>query len=142
MFSTVFQDFKIKIKSRILWNPVVNVTASDALMHFLLEALSDYQIFSVVRAGLFRQVHKIYHRTQCPAVLICKEPNKQRRFISNFTNRKTFLSLVTAKYFWRYSHAFPPLLATSKKGLSFPFSLAKKRICLKTHLKEQFTDLF
>ena len=30
----------------------------------------------------------------------------------------------------------------SKKGLSFPFSLGKKRIYLETQLKREFTDLF
>ena len=34
------------------------------------------------------------------------------------------------------------MLATSRKGLLFPFSLARKRIYLGTHLKEELTDLF
>ena len=35
-----------------------------------------------------------------------------------------------------------PFLYPSKKGLSFPFSLGKKRIYLETQLKGEFTDLF
>ena len=35
-----------------------------------------------------------------------------------------------------------PFLHPSKKGLSFPFSLGKKRIYLETQLKGKFTDLF
>ena len=35
-----------------------------------------------------------------------------------------------------------PFLHPSKKGLSFPFSLGKKRIYLETQLKGEFTDLF
>ena len=38
--------------------------------------------------------------------------------------------------------AFASLLHPSKKGLSFPFSLGKKRIYLETQLKGEFTDLF
>ena len=34
------------------------------------------------------------------------------------------------------------LLHPSKKGLSFPFSLAKKRTYLETQLKGEFTNLF
>ena len=37
---------------------------------------------------------------------------------------------------------FAPLLHPSKKGLSFPFSLDKKRIYLETQLKGEFTDCF
>ena len=36
----------------------------------------------------------------------------------------------------------PSSLHPSKKGLSFPFSLGKKRIYLETQLKGEFTDLF
>ena len=36
----------------------------------------------------------------------------------------------------------PPSCTLSKKGLSFPFSLGKKRIHLETQLKGEFTDLF
>ena len=34
------------------------------------------------------------------------------------------------------------MLVPSKKGLPSPLSLAKKRICLRTHLKEKLNDLF
>ena len=37
---------------------------------------------------------------------------------------------------------FASLLHPSKKGLSFPFRLGKKRIYLETQLKVEFTDLF
>ena len=37
---------------------------------------------------------------------------------------------------------FTSLLHPSKKGLSFPFSLGKKKIYLETQLKGEFTDLF
>ena len=45
---------------------------------------------------------QIYHRTPCPAVLICKKVKKKQRrgrIISNFTNAKeeTFSSLMTTK---------------------------------------------
>ena len=40
------------------------------------------------------------------------------------------------------THNVVPLFAPSKKGLSFSFSLAKKRIYLETQLKGEFTDLF
>ena len=43
---------------------------------------------------------------------------------------------------WRYSHDTALFLALSKNPLPFPFSLAKKRIYLDTHLKEELTDLF
>ena len=33
-----------------------------------------------------------------------------------------------------------PFLHPSKKGLSFPFSLGKKRVYLETQLKGEFTD--
>ena len=36
----------------------------------------------------------------------------------------------------------PPLIATSKKRPSAPFSLAKRRIYLENHWKEEYTDLF
>ena len=42
-------------------------------------------------------------------------------------------------------HCRPPfasLLHPSKKVLSFPFSLGKKRIYLETQLKGEFTNLF
>ena len=35
-----------------------------------------------------------------------------------------------------------PFFHPSKKGLSFPFSLGKKRIYRETQLKGEFTDLF
>ena len=35
-----------------------------------------------------------------------------------------------------------PFLNSSKKGLSFPFSLGKNRIYLETQLKGEFIDLF
>ena len=35
-----------------------------------------------------------------------------------------------------------PFLHPSKKVLSFPFSLGKRRVYLKTQLKGEFTDLF
>ena len=35
-----------------------------------------------------------------------------------------------------------PFLRPSKKGISFPFSLVKKRTYLDTQLKGEFTDLF
>ena len=35
-----------------------------------------------------------------------------------------------------------PLLALSKQGLPLPFSLAKKKIYLDSHFKEELTDLF
>ena len=35
-----------------------------------------------------------------------------------------------------------PFLHPSKKGLSFPLSLGKKRVYLETQLKGEFTDLF
>ena len=37
---------------------------------------------------------------------------------------------------------FTTLLHRPKEGLSFPFSLGKKRIYLETQLKGEFTDLF
>ena len=37
---------------------------------------------------------------------------------------------------------FASLLQPSKKSLSLPFSLGKKRIYLETQLKGEFTDLF
>ena len=34
------------------------------------------------------------------------------------------------------------IIAPFQKGLSFPFSFGKKRICLEMQLKGEFTDLF
>ena len=35
-----------------------------------------------------------------------------------------------------------PFFPSSKKGLPFPFRLGKKRTCLESQLKGEFTDLF
>ena len=59
------------------------------------------------------------------------------KIISNFTNGETF--------FYQPSDnlaMWPPFLHPSKKGLSFPFSLGKKRTYLETQFKGKFTDFF
>ena len=50
-----------------------------------------------------------------------------------FSNNQVLLELIL-----RCS----PLLAPSKKGLPLPLSLAKKKIYLDSHFKEELTDLF
>ena len=62
--------------------------------------------------------------------------------ISNFTKGETFSSLMTNKCSLGKSHNVGSLLAPSKKSVPISFSLAKKRICLDTQMKGEFTDLF
>ena len=59
------------------------------------------------------------------------------KIISNFTNEETF--------FYQPSDniaMWSPFFHPSKKGLSFPFSLGKKRTYLETQFKGKFTDFF
>ena len=86
---------------------------------------------------------QIYHRTPCPAVLICKWVKKKQRrgrIISNFTNAKgeTFSSLMTTKLLLGVISQ----CGFQDKGLPLPFSLTKKRIYLETQLKAELTNLF
>ena len=89
---------------------MVTVTASNSPKHFLLKALNNcyrplfcwqQDFLLLICPGIYPQ---IYHRTPCPAVLICKRVKKKkkqrrRRIISNFANAKgeTFSSLMTTK---------------------------------------------
>ena len=90
--------------------------------------------------GIYSQM---YHKTPCPAVLICKRVKKKQRrgrIISNFTNAKgeTFSSLMTTELLWGVISQ----RGLQDKGLPLPFSLAKKRIYLDTQLKAELTNLF
>ena len=53
---------------------------------------------------------------------------------------RLFHVLYQPSYNLAMSHPFASLLHTSKKDLSFPFSLGKKIIYLETQLKEEFTE--
>ena len=86
---------------------------------------------------------QVYHRTPCPAVLILQ---------GGLTKNKGEVGLFQTSQKERLFHLlyqpsdnlamWSPFLHPSKKGLSFPFSLGKKRIYLETQLKGEFTDLF
>ena len=68
--------------------------------------------------------------------------NSKDRVISNFTKRETFFISYNNQVLLEVISRCAPLLVTSKKGLPFPFSLAKKKIYLDTHSKEELTGLF
>ena len=134
-------------------NVLVNHGQCDNIIisqkHFLWQAfvitrpLSCWQQDSLLLTGpgIFSQ---ILHRTPCLKCLFVRESNKKQRagrIILNFTKGETFSSLMTTKYSWGQSQNVVPLLASSKKGLPLPFSLAKKRIYLDTQLKGQLTLL-
>ena len=123
------------------------MTASYSPKHFLLKALSNCQICNLLTAGFFTfdmssNHPQTYHKTPCPAVLICKrfKKTKEGRIISNFTNAKgkTFLSLMSTKLLLGVISQ----CGLQYKGLPLPFSLAKKRIYLYTQLKAELTNLF
>ena len=84
-------------------------------------------------------IHKFIielHVLQC---LFVRGPDKKQwrgRIISNFTKGETSAVGDNLTMWSPFLH--PP----SKKGLSFPFSLGKKRIYLETQLKGEVTDLF
>ena len=82
-------------------------------------------------------IHKFIielHVLQCLFVRGSNKKQRRGRIISNFIS-----------YLYQPSDniaMWSPFLHPSKKGLSFPFSLGKKRIYLETQLKGEFTDLF
>ena len=85
---------------------------------------------------------QVYRRTACPAVLIVRRSNKNKGGLGLFqiSQKERLLHLL-----YQPSDnlaTWSPLLNPSKKGLSFPFSLGKKRTYLETQLKGEFTDLF
>ena len=69
---------------------------------------------------------------------------KKRRgnIISSFTKGETFASLMTTKCPWGQSSNVVPLLAPSKNGLSFPFSLARREYFWTLNLKESLLICF
>ena len=80
---------------------------------------------------------QVYHRTPCPAVPICKGPNKKQKRGRNISNFISYLYQPSDNIVM-----WSPFLHPSKKGLSLPFSLGKKKVYLETQLKGEFTDLF
>ena len=114
--------------------------------HFLLKALSNCYTFALLPVGFFTfdmswNLSKfIIELHVLPRVFVREYNKKQRRgrIISNLTKGETFSCLIRPGNnlaMWSFFHP-------SKKGLSFPFSLGKKRIYLETQLKGEFTDLF
>ena len=81
--------------------------------------------------GIYPQV---YHRTR---------ENKGGIVLFQISQKeRLFHVLYQPSYNLAMWSPFASLLHPSKKGLSFPFSLGKKRIYLETQLKGEFTDLF
>ena len=94
---------------------------------------------------VLESIHKFIAELHVLQCLFVKKSNKKQRrgrVISNFKKGGTFSSLMTTKCFWRAISEYGPLLSPSKKGLSVPFSLVKKRIYLGIQLKGELTDLF
>ena len=81
---------------------------------------------------------QFYHLTQCPAVLICKgvglETNEGYDYFK-FHERRLFHILYQPRVLGDNRRMWSPFLHSFKKGLSFFFSLGKKRIYLETQLK-------
>ena len=76
---------------------------------------------------------------------LCVMTMKNNARGSNKKHRRVRIISNFISYFYQPSDniaMFSPLLHTSKKGLSFPFSLSKKIIYLETQLKGELTDLF
>ena len=111
------------------------------LSKFSIFPLGDNRVL-LTGPGIYPQ---IYHRTPFPEVIICKrfkwklkegwdhfEFYKWIYFFMSYDNQ-VLLRVISHKAL---------LLAPSKKSLPLPFSLAKKRMYLDPHLKEELTDLF
>ena len=88
--------------------------------------------------GIYLQV---YHRTLSPAGGLIK--NKEGVGLFQILQKeRLFHVLYQPSYNLAMWSPFASLLHPSKKGLSFPFSLGKKRTYLETQLKGEFSDLF
>ena len=111
----------------------------------LYKALSNYNFtLTLLTAGFFNfdrswnlSIHKFIielHVLQCLFVRGSNKKQRRGRIISNFIS-----------YLYQPSDniaMWSPFLHPSKKGLSFPFSLGKKRIYLETQLKGEFIYWF
>ena len=107
----------------------------------LYKALSNYNFtLTLLTAGFFNfdrswnlSIHKFIielHVLQCLFVRGSNKKQRRGRIISNFIS-----------YLYQPSDniaMWSPFLHPSKKGLSFPLSLGKKRIYLETQLKGEF----
>ena len=127
---------------------MVNVTTSYSPKIISFEGSLDL-FLAGSRIFYFWQVLQFIHKfiielhvLQCLFVKGSNKKQKRGRFISNFTKRETFSSLMTITCFWEKSHHVALLLAPFKNAFPLSFSLDKKRIYLDTQLKEQLPKLF
>ena len=148
----------LRLNLRILWNHMkkfhVKHGQCDSIIFlktFALES-SKWLISNLGLAGSrilyfwqdLKSIHKFIielHALQC---LFVRGSNKKNRWVGLFQisqKERLFHVLYQPSYNLAMWSPFASLLDPSKKSLSFPFSLGKKRIHLKTQLKEEFTDL-
>ena len=132
---------------------MVNVTASYSQKHFLLEALSTYQIFPLVTAGFFWQVLESIHKFVIELNTLkylfvrgweCLLTAKEEWDYLGFHKKRDFLYLISYNYqvLLGIISQLTPFLHPLKNVLPLPFSLAKKKIYMDTHLKEALSYLF
>ena len=119
--------------------------------HFLLKALSNFQIFALLTAGLFTfdGFWNLFTNLSKKS-MSCNTYFLSGGLIKGKGGAKLFQSSEKERLFISYdnqvllgiiSQCDPPL-EPSKKGLPLLFTLAKKRTYLDTQLKWEYTDLF
>ena len=113
--------------------------------HFLLEALSNYLTFPLVRIGFFWQfwnlstnswfIYSKLHALQYLFVTRSKEEQEKDRIISNFTKIEIFS--ISQPNVGGNLTMRSPMLHLPKNGFPLTYSLARERIYLEIHLKEE-----